>query len=98
MVIKEAKQRGSQVYMRNDKQTGTSVSGNLIDFTPNAVYVENGQNINIYTDNGGFKSVGRTITLNGGETVMCGNCVGIKKNGRINFYDENGKSANSRNV
>ena len=53
------------------------------------IYVEKG---------GGFGSVGTQITLNGGEAVMCGNCVGIKKNGRINLYDENGKPAGSRNA
>lgn len=58
-----------------------------------------GQNVNIYVEKGGsFGGVGTQITLNGGEAVMYGNCVGIKKNGRINLYDENGRPAGSRNA
>ena len=44
------------------------------------------------------KPIGTSITLNSGEAVMCGNCVGIKKNGRINLYDENGKPAGSKSA
>ena len=99
MAIKEAKQNGSQVLIKNDKQSSTQVSGKLVGYTSKAVCVVNGQNVLVYVEKGGgFGSIGTTITLNGGEAVMCGNCVGIKKNGKINLYDENGKSAGSRNA
>lgn len=99
MSIKEAKQSGSQVLIKNDRSSSTQVTGILVGYTSKSVFVVNGHNVNIYTDNGSsFKSIGTSITLNGGEAVMCGNCIGIKKNGRINLYDENGKSAGSKNA
>ena len=99
MGIKEAKQSGSQVYIKNDRSTATQVSGTLVGYTSKAVFYTNGNFVNIYIDDGhNFKAVGTTITLNGGEAVMCGTCVGIKKNGRINLYDENGRPAGSRNA
>ena len=94
----EAKQSGSQVYIKSGNHS-TLVTGKLIGFAPKAVFVVNGQNVLVYVEKGGgFGSVGTQITLNGGEAVMCGNCVGIKKNGRINLYDENGRPAGSRNA
>ena len=99
MAIREVKQSGSQVYIKNDKQSATQVSGKLVGFTSKAVFVVNGQNVYVYIDKiGSFSCVGTQITLNGGEAIMCGNWVGIKKNGRINLYDENGKSAGSKNA
>lgn len=98
MSIKEAKQSGSQVLIKNDRSSSTQVSGKLVGFTQKAVYVVNGQNVHIYVDNGGIRAIGTSITLNSGEAVMCGNCVGIKKNGRINLYDENGKPAGSKSA
>ena len=99
MAIKEAKQSGSQVYIKNDRSTATQVSGTLIGYTSKAVYYTNGNFVKIYADDGhSFKPIGVTITLNGGEAVMFGNCVGIKKNGRIALYDENGKSAGSKSA
>ncbi len=93
----EARQSGSQVYIKSGNHS-TSVTGKLIGFTPKAVYIVNGQNVHIFVDNGGIRAIGISITLNGGEPVMYGNCVGIKKNGRISLYDENGKPAGSRNA
>ena len=94
----EARQSGSQVYIKSGNHS-TSVTGKLIGFTPKAVFVVNGQNVHVYVEKGGgFGSVGTSITLNGGEAVMYGNCVGIKKNGRISLYDENGRPAGSRNA
>ena len=94
----EAKQSGSQVYIKSGNHS-TSVTGKLIGFTPKAVFVVFGQHVNVYVEKGGgFSSVGTSITLNGGEAVMYGNCVGIKKNGRISLYDENGRPAGSRNA
>lgn len=99
MAIKEAKQSGNNVYIHNDRQTGTSVPGKLIGYTSKAVFIVNGQNVHVYVEKGGsFGGVGTQITLNGGEAVMCGNCVGVKKNGRINLYDENGRPAGSKSA
>lgn len=86
------------MYIKSGNHS-TSVTGKLIGFTPKAVFVVNGQNVLVYVEKGGsFGGVGTQITLNGGEAVMCGNCVGIKKNGRISLYDENGRPAGSRNA
>lgn len=94
----EARQNGSQVNIKSGNHS-TSVTGKLIGYTSKAVFVVNGQNVLVYVEKGGgFGGVGTQITLNGGEAVMCGNCVGIKKNGRINLYDENGRPAGSRNA
>jgi hypothetical protein len=94
----EAKQSGSQVNIKSGNHS-TSVTGKLIGYTSKAVFVVSGQNVHVYVEKGGsFGGVGTQITLNGGEAVMCGNCVGIKKNGRINLYDENGRPAGSKNA
>ena len=99
MSIKEASQKGNYVYVKNDRQSGTQIPGTLIGYTSKVVFYTSGNFVKIYTDDGhGFKPVGTHIALNGGEAVMCGNCVGIKKNGRILLYHENGKSAGSRNA
>ena len=97
MGIKEASQKGNYVYIKNDRSTAKQIPGTLVGYTSKAVFYTNGNFVKIYTDDGhGFKPVGTSITLNGGEAVMCGNYVGVKKNGRISLYDENGKPAGSK--
>lgn len=94
----EAKQSGNQVLIKSGNHH-TQVSGKLVGFTSKAVFIVNGQNVHVYVEKGGsVGGVGTQITLNGGEAAMYGNCVGVKKNGRISLYDEKGKPAGSRNA
>ncbi len=94
----EAKQ-GSYGVLIKTGNTTKQVSGKLIGYTSKAVFIVNGQYIHVFVEKGGLSTnVGHSIMLNGGEAVMYGNCVGIKKNGRISLYDENGKPAGSRNA
>lgn len=96
MSITEAKQSGNQISIKRDGSS-TSLHGTLIGFTPNAVYYTSGRNLHIY--NGDGKPVGRQISLlNGDEPIMYGQYVGIKRNGRIYLYDENGKNCGTKNA
>ena len=99
MTIKNAKQSGYRVSISYDNYS-TSVAGDLIGFTPNAVFVKNGNNLNIYKQkNGSFGGCGVNINISPSDEIkMYSNCAGVKKNGRIYLYDENGKSAGSRNA
>lgn len=97
MAIKEALQRGSQVSVKCGNTT-TSFTGTLIGFTPNAVFVKNGNTVHVLVEKGGsVSSCGRNISLmKNDEVVMFGNKVGIKRGATIHLYDEQGKSAGTR--
>ena len=49
MAIKEALQRGSQVAVKCGNTT-TSFTGTLIGFTPNAVFVKNGNTVHVLVE------------------------------------------------
>lgn len=96
MAITEAKQSGNHVSIKRDNNS-QSVNGTLIGFTPNVVYYTNGRNLHIFKSDG--RHVGRQISLlNGDEPIMYGQYVGIKRNGRIYLYDENGKACGTKNA
>ena len=46
----EAKQSGNQVLIKSGNHS-TQVSGKLVGYTSKAVYIVNGQNVNIYVKN-----------------------------------------------
>lgn len=97
MAIKEALQKGSQVAVK----FGNSIShftGTLIGFTANAVFIKNGRNVQILVEKGGsVSSCGRNISLmSNDDVIMFGNKVGIKRGSTIHLYDEQGKSAGTR--
>lgn len=96
MAIKEALQRGSQVSVKFGNTT--SFTGTLIGFTPNAVFVRNGNAVHVLVEkSGNLCSCGRNISLmKNDEVVMFGNKVGIKRGATIHLYDEQGKSAGTR--
>lgn len=93
MAIKEAIQKGNnQVYIKNDKNHGTSMMGKLIGFTSKVVYILKGKNLHIIKDN--FTSTGVNIVLQPKEeAIMFGANVGLKTGNRIRIIDENGRSA-----
>lgn len=97
MVIKEAKQNGSSVYVKCGN-TGTALLGTLIGYTSNAVFIQNGRNLNVFIEsNGSVVTSGVQISLSGNEDIrMYGNQVGIKKGSTIHLYDEKGKHAGTR--
>ena len=101
MTIKNAKQNGNRVVISYDNFS-TSVQGELIGYTPNAVFVKNGRNLYVFKQkNGSFGGCGSTIIINPSEEVkMYGNCVGIKRTGATTakLYDENGKPAGIKSV
>lgn len=97
MVIKEAKQNGSSVYVKCGN-TGKALLGTLIGYTSNAVFIQNGRNLNVFIEsNGSVVTSGVQISLSGNEDIrMYGNQVGIKKGSTIHLYDEKGKHAGTR--
>lgn len=98
MGIKSAKQSGNQVAVKTERSY-INVSGKLIEFTDNALYVLMGQTIHTFKYDGrNFSNIGKHHTLNGGEAVMYGTYVGIKKGNRITLYDEKGNSAGVKSV
>ena len=99
MAIKEALQRGNQVSVKFGNTT-TSFTGTLIGFTQNAVFIKKGNFVYVLVEkNGSVGSCGRNISLmKNDEVVMYGNKVGIKRGATIHLYDEQGKSAGTRQV
>ena len=97
MAIKEALQKGSQVAVKCGNTT-TSFTGTLIGFTPNAVFVKNGNTVHVLVEKGGsVSSCGRNISLMSiDDVIMFGNKVGIKRGSTIHLYDEQGKPAGTR--
>ena len=97
MVIKEAKQNGSSVYVKCGN-TGKALLGTLIGYTSNAVFIQNGRNLNVFIEsNGSVVTSGVQISLSGNEDIsMYGNQVGIKKGSTSQLYDEKGKRAGTR--
>ena len=97
MAIKEAKQSGSSVYVKCGN-SGTTFSGTLIGYTSNAVFIQNGRNLQVFVDrNGNVVTSGINIPLSGNEDIrMFGNQVGIKKGSTIHLYGEDGKPAGTR--
>ena len=100
MTIKNAKQNGPMISVSYDSAS-TSIQGELIGFTPNAIFVKYGNHLNVYKQKSGsgIGGCGTNITINPSEEIkMYGNCAGVKRNGRIYLYDENGKPAGTRNA
>ena len=97
MAIKEAKQSGSNVYVKCGN-SGTTFSGTLIGYTSNAVFIQNGRNLQVLVErNGNVITSGVQISLSGNEDIrMYGNQVGIKKGSTIHLYGEDGKPAGTR--
>ena len=97
MAIKEAKQSGSNVIVKCGNSTIT-FSGKLIGYTSNAVFIQNGRNLQVFIErNGNVVSSGVQISLSGNEDIrMYGNQVGIKRGATIRLYGENGKPAGTR--
>ena len=99
MAIKEAKQSGSSVLVKCRNST-TTFSGTLIGYTSNAVFIQNGRNLQVFIErNGNVVSSGVQISLSGNEDIrMYGNQVGIKKGSTIHLYDERGKHTGTRSA
>lgn len=97
MAIKEALQRGSQISIKFGNSI-CNISGTLIGFTANTVFIKNGRNLQFIVEKGGsIGGNGRNIPLNNNEDVkMFGNKVGIKRGATIHLYDEQGKPAGTR--
>ena len=97
MAIKEAKQSGSNVIVKCGNST-TTFSGKLIGYTSNAVFIQNGRNLQVFIEhNGNVVSSGVQISLSGNEDIrMYSNQVGIKRGATIHLYGENGKPAGTR--
>ena len=97
MTIKEAKQNGSNVYVKCGN-TRKALLGTLIGYTSNAVFIQNDRNLNVFIEsNGSVVTSGVQISLSGNEDIrMYGNQVGIKKGSTIHLYDENRKHAGTR--
>lgn len=97
MAIKEAKQSGSSVIVKYGNST-TTFSGKLIGYTSNAVFIQNGRNLQVFIErNGNVVSSGVQISLSSNEDIrMYGNQVGIKRGATIHLYGENGKPAGIR--
>ena len=98
MAIDLAQQSGNRVIIRYGN-TNTSVSGKLIGFTPKAVFVQDGHFVKIFFDkNGSLRSAGTQIHVTSEEVLMFGNCVGLKRNGSVALYDEEGKPAGRKQI
>ena len=99
MAIKEALQRGNQVSVKFGNSI-MSFTGTLIGFTPNAVFIRNGNIVYVLVEKGGsIGGCGRNISLmSNDDIVMFGNKVGIKRGATIHLYDEQGKPAGTRQV
>lgn len=97
MAIKEALQRGNQVSVKFGNSI-MSFTGTLIGFTPNAVFIRNGNIVYVLVEKGGsIGGCGRNISLmSNNDVVMFGNKVGIKRGATIHLYDEQGKPAGTR--
>ena len=97
MAIKEAKQSGSSVIVKCGNST-TTFPGTLIGYTSNAVFIQNGRNLQVFVErNGNVVTSGINIPLSGNEDIrMFGNQVGIKKGSTIHLYGEDGKPAGTR--
>lgn len=96
MAIKEAKQSGRNIVITCGNNS-SAVSGELIGYTTNAVFVKNSKSIHIYTssNNNSLNPGSKIISLNTGneEIKIFGNKIGIKKGNMMFLYDENGRSA-----
>lgn len=99
MAIKEALQRGNQVSVKFGNSI-MSFTGTLIGFTPNAVFIRNGNIVYVLVEKGGsIGGCGRNISLmSNDDVVMFGNKIGIKRGATIHLYDEQGKPAGTRQV
>ena len=99
MAIKEALQRGNQVSVKFGNSI-MSFTGTLIGFTPNAVFIRNGNIVYVLVEKGGsIGGCGRNISLmSNDDVVMFGNKVGIKRGATIHLYDEQGKQTGTRQV
>lgn len=97
MAIKEALQRGSQISIKFGNSI-CNISGTLIGFTANTVFIKNGRNLQFIVEKGGsVGGNGINIPLNNNEEVtMFGNKVGVKRGATIHLYDEQGKPAGTR--
>lgn len=97
MAIKEALQRGSQISIKFGNSI-CNISGTLIGFTANTVFIKNGRNLQFIVEKGGsVGGNGINIPLNNNEEVtMFGNKVGVKRGSTIHFYDEKGKQTGTR--
>lgn len=97
MAIKEALQRGNQVSIKHGNSI-CNISGTLIGFTANTVFIKNGRNLQFIVEKGGsVGGSGTNISLyNNEDVIMFGNKVGAKRGSTIYFYDEKGKPAGTR--
>ena len=97
MAIKEALQRSSQISIKFGNSI-CNISGTLIGFTANTVFIKNGRNLQFIVEKGGsVGGNGINIPLNNNEDVtMFGNKVGVKRGSTIHLYDEQGKPAGTR--
>ena len=89
-----AKQNGSSVSVKYGNYS-TQLSGTLIGFTQNAIFIQNNRSISIHImRNNQLVSSGRNIQLSvSDEAKMYGNKLGIKRGAMILLYDETGKPA-----
>ena len=69
------------------------MSGTLIGFTANAVFIQNNRTVFIHIiKNNNLVPNGKNIQLtNDNEVKMYGNQIGIKKGAMIHLYDETGR-------
>lgn len=90
--ITMAKQNGSSVSVKYGNST-MNLSGTLIGFTANAVFIKNNRTVFIHIiKNNNLVPSGRNIQITGDyEVKMYGNQLGIKKGAMIHLYDETGK-------
>lgn len=91
--ITMAKQNGNSVSVKFGNST-MNLSGMLIGFTANAIFIKNNRAVFIYViKNNNLVQSGKNIQITGDyEVKMYGNQLGIKKGGMIHLYDETGKS------
>lgn len=90
--ITMAKQNGSRVSVKYGNST-MNLSGTLIGFTVNAVFIQNNRTVFIHIiKNNNLVPNGKNIQLtNDNEVKMYGNRIGIKKGAMIHLYDETGR-------
>ena len=90
--ITMAKQNGSSVSVKYGNST-MNLSGTLIGFTANAVFIQNNRTVFIHIiKNNNLVPNGKNIQLtNDNEVKMYGNRIGIKKGAMIHLYDEAGR-------
>ncbi len=91
--ITMAKQNGSNVSVKYGNTT-MNLSGTLIGFTANAVFIKNNRTVFIHIiKNNSLVPSGRNIPItNDNEVKMYGNQLGIKKGAMIHLYDETGRA------